>query len=103
MAVVYSTDSAIVDRIKEEMQLFKNQDYLVCGDYWYHIITDSINYNRPVPIALHYFTPLVHDSLTRNNAGRLFLLAVSDIFRTLKGNGRLLDAKKENRVRVVFE
>jgi hypothetical protein len=97
MTLQVFSNSAVADQIKESMRLYKNEEFPICGDYYYTIIDSGILFKKPIKINLQHFTNLPEDYT------EIFKRVVLEIFAEKFGRSLAEQAVKEERVNLEFE
>jgi hypothetical protein len=98
-----STESAIVDQIKDCWRRYKDIDHPVSGDYYYNLIDSGIWLNKRMEINLSHLSgglQISIEDMDTPRVMRIFIKAIYDIFCEKYGRAIATSALHEKRISI---
>lgn len=105
MTLEVFSDSALVDRIKQDWRMCRTDKHHIPGDHYYSQIDLGILFNRKITVLKEHLSKDTQEMVSCITPSRLrpiLLRAVLDIFAEKHGSSLSRTALQENRIHISY-
>ena len=105
MSCCKMTESALVDLIKNQWRLYKDERNCIAGDYYYQLLLDGVLFNKVIKIKINHFDKHLQNhlgGLSPSYVKQIIDRTIFELIREIKDSGFAYLCHKEGRIRWCF-